>query len=144
MICYLDTSAFVPLLLNEPSSANCLEVWSNADAVVTSHLAYVEAAAALAQAARMNRLSTELHYAAIYELDRLWPDFQVVDVSERTVFRAAQIATTCGLRGYDAVHCASAELVNDHDLIFASGDKRLIQACGDLGIATANVNDLDH
>ena len=50
MIGYLDTSAFIPLLLKEPSSAACRRFWDDCDAVVSNRLLYVETAAALAQA----------------------------------------------------------------------------------------------
>ncbi|MGH8828501.1 MAG: hypothetical protein ACRDVZ_13095, partial [Jiangellaceae bacterium] len=35
VIGYLDTSAFVPLLVAEPSSESCRRFWHDADAVVT-------------------------------------------------------------------------------------------------------------
>lgn len=56
MIGYLDTSAIVALLVAEPGSAACRRFWDDADAVVTCRIAYVEAAAALAQAERTGRL----------------------------------------------------------------------------------------
>ncbi|MDX6235284.1 MAG: uncharacterized protein QOG10_99 [Kribbellaceae bacterium] len=47
------------------------------------------------------------------------------------------------LRGYDAVHCAAAEQVEE-DLVVAAGDQRLLAACAQLGISTADVNNPDH
>jgi predicted nucleic acid-binding protein len=55
LIGYLDTSAFVPLLIEEPTSAACLEFWNAADAVISTRLLYVESAAALARAERNGR-----------------------------------------------------------------------------------------
>ncbi len=48
-------------------------------------------------------------------------------------------AYTCALRGYEAVHCASAEQLNDGDLAMATGDWKLRDACMSLGMATADV-----
>ena len=45
-----------------------------------------------------------------------------------------------GLRGYVAVHCASAEAVNDADLVAAAGDRQLLDAWQQMGIATVDVN----
>lgn len=59
MIGYLDTSAFVPLLIDEPTSAACRRFWDDADEVVSSRPRYVETAAALAQARRLGRRSGE-------------------------------------------------------------------------------------
>ncbi|MBA2471709.1 MAG: twitching motility protein PilT [Pseudonocardiales bacterium] len=43
------------------------------------------------------------------------------------------------MRGYEAVHCASAEQLNDGDLAMATGDWKLRDACMSLGMATADV-----
>jgi predicted nucleic acid-binding protein len=47
------------------------------------------------------------------------------------------LAETFGLRGHDAAHLASAELLKDRDLVLAAGDKALIQAAKTLGIGVA-------
>jgi predicted nucleic acid-binding protein len=140
VIGYFDTSALVPLLIAEPTSGSCRRLWDDADAVVTTRLSYVEAAAALAQARRLARLTQRSHRAAVRILDRLWDEFEVVDVDHQIVRRAAQLAYTCALRGYDAVHCASAEQLNDGDLVMATGDRKLRDACMSLGMATADVS----
>ncbi|PXY27771.1 type II toxin-antitoxin system VapC family toxin [Prauserella muralis] len=138
MITYFGTSAFVPLLVDEPSSPFCRRLWDDADSVVTSRLLYVEAAAALAQALRLGRLTNAQHTSALRLHNQLWQEFDIVEVSESTIHRAADLAHTLALRGYDAVHAASAEQLNDHDLIVASGDHKLLEGCATLGMATAN------
>lgn len=140
MIGYFDTSAVVPILVAEPSSTFCRDFWGEADDVVTSRLTYVEAAAALSQARRLNRVSDADHRAALANLDQLWGEFGIVEVDEILVRRAAELAYAAGLRGYDAVHCASAEQIDDSDLVVASGDQRLLAACAELGLATADTN----
>jgi uncharacterized protein len=64
VIGYLDTSAFVPLLVAEPGSPACRRFWDDADTVVSCRLLYVEAAAALAQAQRMARLDARRYVRA--------------------------------------------------------------------------------
>jgi len=54
------------------------------------------------------------------------------------VGRAAELAHTCALHGYDAVHCASAEQLHDDDFVVASGDRTLLEACARLGMSTAD------
>jgi len=56
------------------------------------------------------------------------------------VRRAAELADLLALLGYDAVHCASAEQLEDNDLVVASGDKRLLDAWKSLGLATFDTN----
>ncbi|MGH3717390.1 MAG: type II toxin-antitoxin system VapC family toxin [Pseudonocardiaceae bacterium] len=140
MISYFDTSALVPLLIAEPSSGLCQRLWEDADAVVTTRLSYVEAAAALAQALRLARLTEQSYRSAISILDVLWDEFEVINVDDQIIYRAAQLAYTCALRGYDAVHCASAEQLDDGDVVVAAGDQKLLDACRSLGMATADVN----
>ncbi|MFD7153276.1 type II toxin-antitoxin system VapC family toxin [Kribbella sp. NPDC059898] len=140
MIGYLDTSAFVPLLVSEPSSPACRRFWDDADAVVSSRLLYVETAAALAQAHRMGRLDDRAYSSCQRLLEELWPQLEVTEVNEALVRRAAELANLLALRGYDAVHCASAEQLEDADLVVASGDKRLLDAWKSLGLATFDTN----
>jgi predicted nucleic acid-binding protein len=140
MICYFDTSAFVPLLIDEPSSAACRRLWDDAEDVTTSQLLYVEAAAALAQAVRTRRITAAREAAALRELDRFWRDFHIIEATNQLIGRAAELTSSHCLRAYDAVHCATAEEVNDHDLVFASGDSQLLKASRSLGFSTADTN----
>jgi hypothetical protein len=140
VIVYFDTSAFVPLLVAEPGSELCRRLWNEADEVVASRMLHIEAAAALAQAARLGRVTERARRSAVRILDRLWNEFEIVEVDEEIVLRAAQVAFECALRGYDAVHCASAEQIDDSDLVVASGDRKLLEACAAMGLATADTN----
>lgn len=140
MIVYFDTSALVPLAVAESASPFCRRLWDEADEVITVRLLYVEAAAAMAQAMRLGRLTDRTHAGALRILDRLWGELAVVEVDDQLVRQAARLAYECGLRGYDAVHCAAAAACDAADLVVASGDGRLVEACTNLGLATANIN----
>ncbi|MCO1654483.1 type II toxin-antitoxin system VapC family toxin [Pseudonocardia humida] len=136
MIGYLDTSALVPLLVAEPTSAACRRFWDDSDAVVSVRLAHVEAAAALAQAKRMDRLDGAAHGRALHQLDRLWAEMDVIEVDEPLTATAADMADLLALRRYDAVHCAAAAHLADDDLVAAAGDQRLLAAWSKAGVAT--------
>ena len=140
MIGYFDTSAFVPLLIAEPGSDFCRRLWDSSDAVVTSRLLYVETSVALAQALCLGRIVRRNHSAALRLLDQMWVEFDVVEVDSVIVERAAELAYSEALPGYDAVHCASAEQVDDDDLVLASGDRALLAAGARLGMSTADTN----
>ncbi|WP_194816005.1 type II toxin-antitoxin system VapC family toxin [Nocardia sp. XZ_19_385] len=140
MIGYLDTSAFVPLLADEPSSEACNQFWDDADDIFSSRLLYVETAAALTRAHRMGRMDAAKHASCLRQLDQLWPQIAVIEVDENLVVHAAKLTALLGLRGYDAVHCASAESLEDADLVLASGDKQLLEASRQLGISTYDTN----
>jgi predicted nucleic acid-binding protein len=140
LIVYLNTSALIPLIVDEPSSAACRRIWDDADRVVTSRLTYVEAAAALAQALRLGRLDQAQHRTGFELLNTLWSQLTVIDVDQALVSQAAADAELWGLRGYDAVHCASARLVDDTGVVGAAGDQALLTAWRTAGITTFDTN----
>ena len=135
MILYVDTSALVPLLIEEPTSAACGELWDAADSVVVTRLAYVETTAALAMAGRMARISEAQASEARSLLDDLWVVTHVIELGPSLMEAAARSAVVHGLKGYDAVHCAAGVSVNDVDLVAASGDQQLIAAWRAEGLA---------
>lgn len=140
MIGYLDTSAVVPLLVAEPNSPLCRRLWDEADTVVSCRLLHVEAAAALSQAGRLGRISAADREAAMDLLDSLWERMDVVEVDDLLVREASALAHQHGLRGYDAVHCASARQLVDDDLVAATGDRLLLAAWSELGVSTLDTN----
>ncbi len=141
MIAYFDTSALVPLLIDEPASLICERLWDDADDVVSVRIAYVEAAAAIAQARRLGRLTQSQQRDAVTLLDDKWEQLQIVDVDDALVQRAGALADLQSLRGHDATHCAGAESINDVDVVAASGDRQLLAAWRALGVNTLDVND---
>lgn len=135
MIAYLDTTAIVPLLIEEPGSALCRRIWDSADAVVCNQVGYVEAAAALAQALRLDRITGNQRAAALRVLDLAWSRMDVVPVDESLVREAAALAGSFPLRGYDAVHCAAVLRIAAAELIAVSGDQQLLAVWRARGIA---------
>ncbi|MFC0436310.1 type II toxin-antitoxin system VapC family toxin [Kutzneria buriramensis] len=140
MICYFDTSAIVPLLVDEPGRAAATRLWQKADRRVASQLIYVEAAGALAKARRMGRLDDQEHGVALAALDSVYDNLYITGFSEALVRRGAVLTHEFGLRGYDAMHCATAERLAVPEFVFASGDKKLLYACEQLGMTTADTN----
>lgn len=138
MIVFFDTSALLPLVVEEPSTPLCQRLWEDADSVVVSRLAYVETAAALALAERVDRVTDEQVSSAWDSFLELWPQVHVVDADESVIETAAGLTRPHGLRGYDAVQCASAVAIADEETVAASGDRRLLDAWGRLGVAVAN------
>lgn len=110
---------------------------------MSCRLLYLEAAAALAQAQRLGRLTARTHVACLRRLDCLWEQIDVIEIDDTLIRRAAALASEHGLRGYDAVHCASAQQLADPDLVAAAGDGHLLDAWHELGIATFNPNAAD-
>jgi predicted nucleic acid-binding protein len=136
MIAYFDTSAFVPLLIDEPTTVPFRELWSDASTFVASRLTYVEASSAIARAHRAGRIAGERHVEVLAARDAIWRGIKVLEVDDRLMRRASELAAQFGLRGYDAVHCAAAESINDDDLVAASSDAQLLAVWHTLGLTT--------
>ena len=137
MIAYFDTSALVPLVITEPASATCNRLWNEATRVVSTRLIYPEVRAALAQAERMHRLTAAEAAQAEDDLDAIALQISYLEITAELAVSAGDLAQTHGLRGYDAVHLASAALVNDDELVLVTGDRDLGQAARAIGLSVA-------
>jgi hypothetical protein len=140
LIVYFDTSAIMPIVIDEPSSPVASRLWDEADRVVSSRLVYAEGRAALAMAHRMDRIDEPRLRNAVGDFEILHEQLDLVEVTDRLVRDAGALAEEFGLRGYDAVHLASAKLVGDPDLVLAAGDQSLIAAARQVGMATADLS----
>ena len=139
MIAYFDTSAIVPLLVDEATTETCNRLWNESTRVVSVRLIYPEARAALARAGRLGRLTRSQLNAAVLELDSLIEQVDVIELSPDIARSAGELAQQRGLRGYDAVHLAAALAVADDDLVLITGDLELATAAQAAGIAVSVV-----
>ena len=134
---YFDSSALVKLLvLGEQDSDVAIELFRAADRRATSVIAYAECRAAVAAAFRSKRLKASDARKAVAALDDVWPAMDRLTVSEDIVHRAGDLADRRSLRGFDAIHLASA-LVQAPDAALACWDQQLSQAARAEGLALA-------
>ncbi len=136
MITYVDTSTLIKLLIDEVGTAEAAAIWDEPDVLATVRVTHVEARAALAAAQRQRRISPTVFRSAITGLEMLWSQVSVVEIDDDLMRLAGDLATTHGLRGYDAVHLAAAHLVGAD--VFSSADRRLCEAAGSAGFYVAN------
>ena len=136
MITYVDTSSLLKLLIDEDGSERAELIWDAADVLAGSSLIVVEARAALAAAARGARLTAAQHREAKGGLTALVDDLSIVEITEQVIADAADLAEQEALRGYDAVHLASA-LVIGAELV-TSADAALCDAAVRRGLHVAN------
>jgi uncharacterized protein len=137
VIAYFDTSAIVPLMIDEPASTMCERLWDESDRIVSVRLLYPEARAALARARRMQRITSAELTAAVDELDVIATQVDHIEVADELAHTAGELAQTHGLRGYDAVHLAAATAVAQGDFVLVTGDSALSTAARSLGISVA-------
>lgn len=134
---YLDTSALVKLYVREQGSAAVVRAVGEVDVVATSRVAYPEARAAFARRHREGALSAVGLRRAIQALDTDMSAFAVIELSEGVAHRAGDLADHHALRGFDAIHLASAlelsQMVGAPPIFYAF-DVRLANAAASAGL----------
>ncbi len=108
MIVYLDASALVKRYVAETGSAEVEALIGAARATGTSVVSRAEVAAALAKAARVAVVTREVSRKALQAFNVDWEHLIRLQLSEPLAARAAALAWEHELRGYDAVHLATA------------------------------------
>lgn len=120
-------------MLDERGSDLAGRLWDDAARVVSSRIAYAEGRAALALARRSGRLPRG-YQGARTSFDNAYDELEAVDVSDEIVRHAGDLAERHALRGYDAVHLASALAAGD-DAVVVTWDDDLGHAARAEGLA---------
>ncbi len=136
---YFETSAIIKLVVVEDGSDESGALWDASDLLITSRLAYVEARAALAAARRARRLSQKELEAAKRALEGRFREIDLIEITERVSRTAGDLAEQHGLRGYDAVHLASALALSAGDVVLATWDRDLALAARATGFDIAGI-----
>ena len=139
MILYLDTSALLKKYFRETGSDEIIARWKDATGIVTSSLAYAEALASIHRKKREVKFNNET-FEKILDLFRQdWNSFIRVEVTDEINEWIDKIVSRCPLRGFDAIHLASALIVHDklpEEFLFACYDNNLLQAAQTAGLKT--------
>lgn len=123
----------IKLVLLEDGSPVADELWSRSSLRVASRLVYPEGRAALAAAARALRIDETEARRAVTDLGSACSAMRLVGVDWALAEQAGELAERHGLRGYDAVHLATALAVEDPDLVVTTWDRDLARAAVRVG-----------
>jgi predicted nucleic acid-binding protein len=127
----------VKLVLPEPGADESRDIFASARRLYSSRLLIPETSAALSRAARAGRLTSQSAVAARRLARTLFGDFELVEVDENLADRAWDLASIFTLRGYDAVHLASLEAIEVHEIVLVASDGTLADAARRNGHAVA-------
>lgn len=100
-------------------------------------LSYPEGRAALAAARRAKRLTESAYARALADFEELQHELAVVQVDRSLARQAGELADDLGLRGYVAVHLASALTLSVNGVTVVSWDRDLTGAALASGCAVA-------
>ena len=128
MILYLDSSAIVKQYVDETGSAEVRRAVAESETNGTSVISRAEVVATFRKTVRIGILQEKEATRLRRTFDRGWPDLVRTRVTEQLIRHASILAWTYGLRGYDAVHLASAaawQQALGRDVTVASFDRAL-------------------
>lgn len=124
------------LVVIEAGSELAAELWATRHRAVSSILSYPEGRAALAAAQRAGRLTPGEHRRAVEDFEGAHHELVAVGIDAALARHAGELAEDLELRGYDAVHLASA-LAFGADTTLVTWDRDLGRAAMQLGCAVA-------
>jgi predicted nucleic acid-binding protein len=145
---YLDTSAMFKQYVDEPGSTWLRAQVSSGTSLVSSQLLIVEAVSALNRRVREGSLSSA-EYQRVRDVFRedCRVTYQIVSPTTAIVDLACELLERHPLRGYDAIHLATALAVRQSlrrqglpTLIFISADDSLNAAASAESLAVDNPN----
>jgi len=114
VILYLDTSSLVKLYVEETASADVEGLVGSAEVTGTSLIGYAEAKAAFARRFRENAFSSKDYDQLRSQFESDWKNFLSIHVNPEIVRIAGDLAEKHGLRGFDAVHLGTTDLIPSH------------------------------
>ena len=124
-------------MLDEPGTDNAREIYTSTASIQSSRLLVPEAHAAVARATVQRNFSTGGGTRALELLRTLLAQVRPVELDKPLAERAADLAVTFRLRGSDAVHLASYELIEAGDAVLVAADGELVRAASSVGCAVA-------
>jgi predicted nucleic acid-binding protein len=116
------------------------ELWASVYPAASSILVYPEGRAALAAARRQSRLGEAEHAQALAVFEELQGDLIAVGVDADLARHAGKHAEGLGLRGYDAVHLATALELGDEEVVVVTWDRDLARAAERVGLGLAGLS----
>lgn len=137
MILYLDTSALVKKYVDEPFSDLVIDHCRMAEEIATSSVAYAETLATFYRKQRESAMTVSSLWQILDALRKDWSRFIRVEVNDGLNGLIEQVIERHPLRGFDAVHLASALLIHDrlpNEVAFACFDLRMAEAARKEGL----------
>jgi predicted nucleic acid-binding protein len=108
VILYTDSSALAKRYVSEPGSRDVQALLRDAEVVGTALIARAEVSAAVARLVRMGALRRPEGESIVEAFRKDWLELLAIGLTEAVIAEADILAWEQSLRGYDAVHLASA------------------------------------
>ena len=131
---YWDTSALAAVYLRDACTKQATELFDSMRYPTSSWLCYSETRAAFRACTDAKKISAAKHADIVERFERDWALFHKIPVKSTLSPELRRIFKHHSLRGADAVHLASAILMNMRLMV---ANKQIVFACDDRNLATA-------
>lgn len=139
---YLDTSALIKRFVSERGSQLVAAIVKREGPIATAKIAYAEVYAGLTRKKREGQLSNRRYALACRQFESDWQAYIRVELQDVVLLLARSLIQRHPLRGFDAVHLASALSLKEalgEQITFAAADGRLLQAAAVENLDALNV-----
>ena len=139
---YLDTSALIKRFVNEKGSPLVRSIVQRKGTIATAKIAYAEIFAGLTRKLREGNLSKAQYVLACRQFESDWQAYLRVELEDDILLLARDLIQRRPLRGFDAVHLASAlrlKIALGEAITFAAADGRLLKAAQAENLEPLNV-----
>ncbi|MFA4836319.1 MAG: type II toxin-antitoxin system VapC family toxin [Dehalococcoidia bacterium] len=139
---YLDTSALVKRYVEEKGSVVIGDIFNAGQRLLTSRVAYAESLAAFFRRWREGGILKEDLNSICQRFEWEWDArFDIIGLTDAVSRHIRELIGKYPLRGFDAIHLASALLIKDRideESTFVCSDRNLLDAAGKEGFKTLN------
>jgi len=138
---YLDTSALIKRFVDERGTPVVQAILARGGPFGTANIAYAEVYAGLARRHRERDLSPAAYAEACRHFEHDWQGCLRVDLSGSILDIARQLIQRHPLKGFDAIHLASAHRLHTElgePITFVAADDRLLRAAEAEGLTIIN------
>lgn len=128
---YFDTSALIKRFATEKGSSLVNKLVDRGGPPATAKVAYAEVYAGLARKWREGGLTAESYQKTCRQFERDWAAYVRVELQDEVLTLVRELIQRHPLRAYDAVHLASALVLQRHldeTITFIGADSRLLYA----------------
>jgi uncharacterized protein len=139
---YLDTSALIKRFVAEVGSETVDDLIGKSGPVMIAKIGFAEVHAGLKRKQREGALSGQDYALSVRQFEADWVHYHRIDLLDDILQLARDLIQQHPLRGFDAIHLASAlsaKRATGEDLSFAAADTRLLRAAESEHLISINV-----
>jgi uncharacterized protein len=128
---YFDTSALLKRFTVEKGTPLVQKLLSTDRNSATATITYAEVYGALSRKSREKQLTTTQYHLACRQFEEDWSGYVRMELRENVLRTARRLIQKYPLRGFDAIHLASALTLKadlDEEMVFIASDDRLLHA----------------